>query len=38
MNVRLRWLVPVFVGLFVPVVAILVEAVYETYGALRHGF
>ena len=27
-----------FVGLFVPVVAILVEAVYETYGALRHGF
>lgn len=27
-----------FIGLFVPVVAILVEAVYETYGALRRGF
>jgi hypothetical protein len=26
-----------FIGLFVPVVAILVEAVYETYGALRRG-
>ena len=28
----------VLVGLFLPVAAILVEAVYETYVALRHGF
>ena len=27
-----------FAGLFVPVGAILIEAVYETYGALRRGF
>jgi nitrate reductase NapE component len=27
-----------FVGLFVPVGAVLIEAVYETYGALRRGF
>ena len=28
----------VLVGLFLPVAAILVEAVYETFVALRHGF
>ena len=27
-----------FAGLFLPVGAILIEAVYETYGALRRGF
>jgi hypothetical protein len=27
-----------FMGLFVPVGAVLIEAVYETYGALRRGF
>jgi hypothetical protein len=27
-----------FVGLFVPVGAVLIEAAYETYGALRRGF